>query len=586
MIPSLRRILFVLWTLLLIWIVSPVFTAVNLEAYTARLQSMAAQFNGPGVLDYDRLMPLHVEYLYLTRSGVVFLLAGFNRLFGLFPDLGFRLLTLTSFVAVVLASATFARTWGALRYRLTIPILLLIPGVSQVAYYFNDNIVSAAFSACAFALIIPASTWRRFAGAGILMACAISCRIDATLVLPLLGLLAGLPSSKNYRLVLSRWCGLAAGLGATLGAVSWFGDFSFADAVGVSKYFRSLPVYASGLNLFNLIAYFGIAMAAVVGAGFVQFGARCLRRKDNLRLLAFVVAPLCITALAAVFLGSSVRYGYPLLTPFYALCAGWAVRMGLADWRAGKMGAYVLAPMIGVIIGVMPANVLYEQEGPQSVTGQLWNPLLWWRWQQPIRDSAEKAQALVTASEKSRLTLVIATHYNDDAYLRERLIYSGFTEHVAEEALPGCNGFFVFQKNGATLVDIRTDDLYGVARFTLRPFIGRKPASNGVVALPIANALACPDLGNPDAIYLTAYENTPEWLPPALFPPSVLDRVTDRVTLQVLPLTHDELAELKGRADTIAPQLITTDGRPIDYSRVLSLHKARYLHRDPHWPRV
>ena len=563
MTPSLRRILFALWVLLLIWLVSPAFTAVNLEAYTARLQSMAAQFNGPGVLDYDRLMPLHVEYLYLTRSGVVFLLAGFNRLFGPFPDLGFRLLTLASFVAVVLASAIFARTWGALRYRVTIPVLLLIPGVSQVAYYFNDNIVSAAFSAFAFALIVPTSAWPRYAAAGAMMACAISCQIDAILVLPLLGVLAVLPSPRTNSLVLSRWCGLFAGLGTGLAAASWFGGFSFTDAFDVSEFFRSLPVYVRGLNLLNLIAYFGIAMGVVVGAGFVQLGARCVRRKENFRLFAFVVMPLSVTMLFAVFFGSSLRYGYPLLTPFYALSAGWAVRKGLAHWRAGKVGAYVLVPMLGVMLGVMPTtHVLYEQEGPQSVIGRLWDPLYWWQWQKPIRESAEKAQALVVANQKSRLALVITTHYNDDAYLRERLIYSGFSQHVAEEVFPGCSGFFVFQKNDATLVEIRTDDLYGVARFALKPFIGSGPASNGLLALPIANALACPALQNPNAIYLTAYEKKRGHLPPALFPPSILDRVSDQPTLQVLPLTYDELAELKTRADVIAPNLIASDGRP------------------------
>ena len=586
MTPNLRQIPALLLWLLLIWLVSPIFTAVNIEAYSARLQSMAAEFNGPGVLDYDRLMPLHVEYLYLTRSGVVFLLAGFNRLFGLVPDLGFKVITLLSFVIVVLASAKFARTWGAIRYRVSIPVLLMIPGVPEVAYYFNDNIVSAAFSAAAFALTAPKATWRGYAAVGVLMAAAISCRTDAALALPLLGLIACLPAPKDYRAILARWSGLVFGLATTLAAISWFGGFSFLDVISVARLFRTLSKYRGVINASNLIIYFGAAMGIVTFAGVVQIGAVLWRRRDFFRLLALVAAPLGMTIAIATFIGSNLRYGYPLMVPFWALYGGWAVRAGLAGWRANKIRLSVAVLFIGVTFSVTPPQKLYEQDGPQLIFGRLWEPLWWWEWERPIQESAARVDALITAQARSRLTVIITTHFNDDAYLRQHLIYTGFEQDYAEDVFPGCRGFFVFRKDGKTIVDVRTDDLYGLARAAFRPppVVAKHEPPIALAALPLETALSCQAIHGPDAAYLTAYEKTDERLPSALYPELIFAGVAAQPIFQALTLSPAELDDLRKRAEAIAPTLVSSDHLPITYDRYMSAHELRYLQGNPHWP--
>ena len=192
-----------------------------------------------------------------------------------------------------------------------------------------------------------------------------------------------------------------------------------------------------------------------------------------------------------------MRYIYPLLTPFVAIQAGAALeRIAAGLFQSGGEGR--LARAIAVAIGlalIAPPVLPIVNDGPRTATGRLWSPLLWRRWQIAQERSMERIQAQVAQIDSAPTTLVLASHYNDEYFLKLRLLEDGYRPRPTAEAFPDCrDGFAVYAKPGHVVAHIRTDNQYGIVPWPYRL----------VRAAQIRRALECAPLWRADRMIFTA----------------------------------------------------------------------------------
>ena len=185
--------------------------------------------------------------------------------------------------------------------------------------------------------------------------------------------------------------------------------------------------------------------------------------------------------------------------------------------------------------------------------------------------------------------LVLSTYFNDEYFLRLRLLEHGFEARSAESEFPGCQGgFSVYAKPGHKTLHIRTENQYG--------FVQAVP--NVIVrSVQIQRALQCPAAWTFDDAYLAFagedVRNSALPLEPMLFH-SVLPKVppipslsttfglrailfprapvhesvsetlrgeSRMADIHVIPLTRPELGSIKASADQIMADF-DTDGEP------------------------
>jgi len=208
----------------------------------------------------------------------------------------------------------------------------------------------------------------------------------------------------------------------------------------------------------------------------------------------------------------------------------------------------------------------------------------------------------VAAAETGSQTLVLSAHFNDEFFLKLRLLDHGFQVKAAESEFPSCQGgFSVYAKPGHRVLHIRTENQYS--------FVEKVP--NVVVrSVQIQRALQCPEAWNFDGAYLAfagedvRLSSLP--LDPMLFN-SILPRLPPVLSLSttfeldsilfphvpappagavlgelrmgdiyVTPLTRDELKSIKASADQIMTDF-NTDGepRPFTYEDFKAFYRAR-----------
>ena len=107
----------------------------------------------------------------------------------------------------------------------------------------------------------------------------------------------------------------------------------------------------------------------------------------------------------------------------------------------------------------------------------------------------ERVQALVAEIDGAPTTLVLAGHYNDEYFLKLRLLEDGYRPRTAAEVFPGCSeGFAVYTKPGHVVAQIRTDNQYGIVH----------APTHLVRAVQIRRALDCAALWRADRMVFTA----------------------------------------------------------------------------------
>lgn len=548
------------------WTMYPALSSVHVEAYIAQLQAMAmmlARGGIEGIRAFDTYMPLPAEFIYLTRAGIVWLLAGIHAASGGAGDWGFRGLVLVSVAVIAGASVVFARRWGRVPPAASLLALLLVPGLSELGFVLSDNVVSAAFAALGLAAVGRRGSLPGHAAAGALLGFAVFCRLDAALVLPMLGGLA-LMGHPSLALVARRGAASGAGLISCLVAGFLFGGVNVFDAVEVARTFSDgrLGSYPDVVVLF-----IGAPIITMLALGFWWNARFALRSAGFWWAACFVAAPAGLV-LASLHLSSNLRYVLPLLAPFLALHGGRGIDLVLRrllspGWR-GRAVAVLAASLVAVPLA-MPPNFESMVDGPHSAVGRLWTAPHWREWQERAWSGILRTRAWADAAAAAGgSTLIVTAHFEDDFHLRQRLIDNGYAVRMGRGGEPGCAGLFVYELDRSKIVHVRAEPPYWLT--------GMRGAVEPVM---LAAALGCSEAFAPDRAYLSTLGRDTLRHTPDLYR-DIADRVTDPGEIQFLRLSKEDLDGLRSAANALAERSFMGQPRP-RFEDILRIYGSRHL---------
>lgn len=556
-----RAIAWACLALLGAWLMHPALTAPHVEGYAAQLQAMAIALDRgglEGLRSLDTYMPLPADFLYLTRPGVVWLLAAAHRVAEWSGDWGFRAIVLASSATIFVACATFARRWAGVPPEASALALMLAPGVSEIAFFLNDNIVSAAFAAGGLAAVTRRGTPASHLLAGALLGCAVACRIDAALVLPMLGLLA-IAGRPGLRQVALRGAAGAAGLLVVWVPLGTLAGANPLEAVVVAG------IFAQGRgdwHLGSFALFLGAPMAVACAVGLCSGAARAARERDWWWLVSLVAFPAALCA-AALTIAANLRYGLPLLAPFVAVHGGLGIRvlakLVLAGGSARAAGAAVVAVMLAS--GLVEPAIVPGTDGPTSAIGRLRSPPLWDDWQGLVGAMPATLRPWVDGLDaQGGRTLVVTAHFEDDFHMRLRLLQLGYQPRAGRGG-PGCLGLLVYERGGSAVLQVRAEPLYWLPGPRQRV----EPAM-------VSAALGCPEARAFDRAFLTTVGRSPLELTPGLYG-DLAARATPQATMQIIPLSGDEVTKLAETATSLAAA--GRGGRNPSFQEILGVYRSR-----------
>ena len=461
-----NRVLIVLLALAGVWLASPMLTSYYVEAYVARLQSMALLLHHGTLRLDDQAYPMDTELLYVTRLGMVWLLDGAMVLFHSTSLLVLRVITLASLALLTGSSMVFVRRWTKLSGWWVLAGVVLTPGILEASFFFADNLVSAALAALALSLVTDRVTRLRWACIGAAEAAAMLIRLDAVLVIPAIVAVLWLVRKEPRELA-------RAALYAALGGGVIFGlsyaltGVSLPLAIRVALRFSSLndnpQIYQTGLLKTEgliLLGFFGLISLPLLALGAWE------NYKIRGRRWSMVM-----TALPAMFYlvviphANEIRDFCLLGAPFVLLqtAVGLQCLVRFADGPAGRsrMLAWATFGWFGLVLIAPP--YLSMRDGPRALVGRIYSPMFWREWQDRTSDMLESIQTTIERVRPGQRVLVITTQFEPERYLHLTLLQDGFQlEPVSTR--PGCQSIERFRSGERMVVNIRTENPYGIFR--------------------------------------------------------------------------------------------------------------------------
>jgi hypothetical protein len=351
------------------------------------------------------------------------------------------------------------------------------------------------------------------------------CRLDAAYALPLmLGAVLHLDKGDARRTLILMFFGALSV--ATVSAVSR--GFSLADSLVVANQVLSLLRATSTKYLSNRLLFFGLAgLPMLLIGGWLSYRAFKVQGA-YIAIATFIVYPLLLTVLAPKL--TEIRYVLPLLAPLVAMYMGNALHWVYAHWTptgsaesriARAVAAFALAVM------VVPPTVVTMRDGPRTLLGRFWSPVLWMEWQRSVDESMGHARELAAKMESGRQTNLISTHYNDELYLRLRLMERGFLPTRLSDGQAACKGFSVFTKAASTVFHVRSHPHYNMAGIS-HPYNA---------ALQLTSAFDCPFVRQSDRTFVSTW-GMEEWV----LSPDVYSFTADSFAMPLVAIFHDSLA--------------------------------------------
>jgi len=491
----LAQVLALCLCLQLLW---PALTSVHVEGFSGQIQSLALVLAEQGsVAGHDLARPLVSQFIFLTRPGVVDLLALGDRLLGYSGDLGFRVLTLLSLAGFLLGSAAFALRQARVPLALGLLACVLTPGMVELGFYFNDNVVSGAFAALALAAATLARPSLGALLSGALFGMAVLCRIDAVLAGPLLFLVYIL-RQQDLRSALARLALMAAAALAVHAVAALVNGATLVDAWRITRIFASqhldghgrLPGRGALLYFFGAVAPLLVAIGAAVqwksrpSAGWRRWAWLAAFYGYPLLLLLYVLR----TTL-------EIRYFLPLLGPVLAMHAGAGLQTVLG-WARGadrrrRQGAFLIGAL-AVVLLAMPPTLPIMRDGPRVLLGRLWSPMLWRHWQEAVNDSMDVARSVVADVSRLPVATIVSTHWNDEFYLRLRLFEAGYRETPVEAS---CHPLSRYVAGSRVVWHVRVQPQYWLPR--LSPDVA--------AAMPLLGVERCAALRAPGVVWVTTF---------------------------------------------------------------------------------
>jgi hypothetical protein len=454
--------------LLVAYLVSPLFSSVHVEGFTAQIESISYLYSINNQYQHDSFYPLVTQFIYETRLLVIQLLALIYKALGNIGDSAFRILTIISFIIWIASSIIFTKNLQfkklpRLHWFYALLALTLTPGIFELGFYFNDNIVSAAFAVLSLSLLTISISNRILILSALLFSLATLSRIDAVFIAPLLVTMIIIKSENSNKILTSFIIYTISTL--TIYVIAWFlTGFTLIDSFIVAQAFILDISYFKNLVVTKFY-FLGLLIVIPIFIGIIFFIKKSITEKKSWYAIAgLVVYPIILFIFAPK--ATETRYIFPLLAPIIAYFGGMGLEF-IATVSANKASKHkVLANsfwLIIVLIALLPPLATQFKDGPRSViTGRLWTPMLWKDWQASVDTSFYQIKSKISLLENTPGDhLIISLHYNDEYFTRLSLMQNGYIPNQRNNF--SCLGLPYFEKNGQKIYHLRTRPAYGIA---------------------------------------------------------------------------------------------------------------------------
>lgn len=398
------------------WLWSPALHPVHVEGFSASIVALGIHLAEGSLGDFFPSQPFNTEYFGLTKLGAVMGVAGLVKL-GLSGEAAMRVLMALGALLLVGGSARLVRHWSGAPWLVVAAVLLLIPGLAETGFFFNDNMLGSGLLVAALAIFCERRNVVAALGAGVLTGMAIAVRTDLMLVAPALFLIAWDRGPLRDAMIATTIAALAAL--ASLWLIYASVGVSPLDAVRAGA--RAIELWNRPGDMerqtLSLLLFIGLPVLILYLLGLGTLAGWRWQR----RALVLGMPVLVNVALAGKIW--EVRQLLPL-TPFVAAVAAMGAKRLIAEWRQGARGVPVgVGAMIAAIL-LVPAALIFPFDGPRPLIGRMGSVTHWTAWQARIRANFAVIDRAI-ASPGPTLT-IIADYWDEDRYLHLRLLEQGF----------------------------------------------------------------------------------------------------------------------------------------------------------------
>lgn len=429
--------------LLAAWLVSPAMRPVHVEGFSASIVALGIHMADGTLTDFLPSQPMTTEYFGLTKLGAVLAVAGLVKL-GLAGDTAMRLLMAAGALLLAGGSARLVRSWSGAPWLLVAAILLLVPGLAESDFFFNDNILGAGLIVAALAILQARPEPAAALGIGALIGMAVAVRTDLVLVTPAVFLMAG------ERRTLAQAAATTIIVGTAALSLLWVIYTSVGasplDAVRAGE--AAVELWARPIDpqaqCRSILSFLGLPISVLGVIGLVGL------HRERRRLMLLVGVPLSVNL---VLLGKvwETRQLLPL-TPFLATIATLGACRLISDWRAGnRVPPGLVAMTIATILFAAPTGV-YFSDGPRVLVGRVAAIGEWTAWQARVRDNFALIDRMIATAPRAGTLVIVTDYWDEDRYLHLRLVEQGFR---ADTLTPACRAVGQsMMRNGRRIVQV------------------------------------------------------------------------------------------------------------------------------------
>lgn len=439
------------------WFVLPVFGGSYTEGFESTIAINARELMAGRIDRVDLLYPFSGRFFLITRLGSEIVLGAVGAATGLSGLVSFRLVMFTSLIVLVGSIVYILARRYAVPPLLGCLACLLFPPIFESAYFFNDNVLSAALSTLALAVFWTRLSLPATAVAATLLGLAVTTRLDAAFVsLAFVALLWFELPDWPTRL---RHALLAAPIVAVI-PIAVYAAFG----IRFIEVFEAVPravalwdrEFAAGVWIGHVLN--GLSLPGLLAAplGLASFALR--RQWREVALCAVVPVAYLVAYGNSLY---ELRYLLPL-APFVAIAIVEGGRVALRSagrWRTALRVAFAAAFAACLI---PPVEIPYwrlnsDRDGPRPFIGRFWSPAAWSWWTGIMNDAtAVLGDAVEQAARPGRTTVLVSGFWNADRLAHLTLLEHGF-EQGPYVGPASCHTLIQkFTRDGATILHLRT----------------------------------------------------------------------------------------------------------------------------------
>ncbi len=483
--------------IILLYCLTPILSSVHVEGFSAQTESIALLKATHPTVIHDPYLPRVTDYILYTRSAVINILTAIYYFFPTLGNTAYKILVIFSFVLLIASSSHYAKKTFNVPYIHSLIALLATNGICEISFFYNDNIVSAAFLALALALIRQDDRVLFNFVSGISAGIALLCRLDAVFAAPLF-LLTVWFFNKSLYISCKATATIVLGTVFCLLISAWINGFYIWTQLLDMKDFFKLVQYSSNLGITVRTYFFGFMIVPFIAIGSIL----CLSNpnRDFYKNRLYTALCLVFAFILIIFSPklSEIRYVLPLLSVAIAIYGGLGVQFffdSVSSRLVERKQLFFGLSLYCLWIFFSPATFLWMHDGPHVLLGRVYSIKLWNQWQKTVTDNELTLQNLANHFEAKKNYVVISTKYNDELYFRLIMIQKGYVPEISSKVFPGCYGFSTFNNGSTRVFHIRTEPQYFLSRIRWEENF----------ALQVSQAFKCKELKSPMRTFITKF---------------------------------------------------------------------------------